>query len=113
VQSTRPGPRRASSLFEWADPIWWARQQLKLMTATTTYLARVTEAMAPAVAAPPADEAPVAGWDELSLGSIRARLSRLTEADLVALHAYEEHHAARPDVLSMLTNRLAKLRAAS
>jgi hypothetical protein len=113
----------------WADPFWWAEQQLKLVTATATYLGRVAQActgttvVAPAetkrpeapAAAPeaPAPEPglPVAGWDELSLGSIRARLSRLSEADLVTLHAYEERHRARPDVLSMLANRLIKIRA--
>ena len=52
------------------------------------------------------------GWDELTLGSIRARLRRLSEDDLVALHGYEERHAARADVLSMLHNRLTKIRSA-
>ena len=37
----------------------------------------------------------------VSLGSIRARLARLSEADLVQLRQYEERHGARPDVLSM------------
>lgn len=58
----------------------------------------------------PSGEPPVPGWDELTLGSIRARLRRLSEQDLVALHRYEESHAARPDVLSMLQNRLTKVR---
>ena len=52
----------------------------------------------------------VPGWDELTLGSIRARLRRLSEDDLVALHGYEESHAGRPEVLSMLQNRLTKIR---
>ena len=137
-----------------ADPIWWAEQQLKLVTATATYLTRVTQAVAstartvvdqapvpaiadetltpavaetppvPAVAEPdepagatpgeePEEDLPVPRWDELSLGSIRARLSRLSEADLVILHSYEERHERRPDVLSMLANRLIKIRSAS
>jgi hypothetical protein len=132
----------------WADPFWWAEQQLKLMTATAAYIGQVAEAGFGAATtpvreterpAPPAPEPtvsetetpqaeapapepesprpesepdlPVAGWDELSLGSIRARLSRLSEADLVTLHAHEERHGARPDVLSMLANRLIKVRA--
>jgi len=60
----------------------------------------------------PAEEPPVPGWDALTLGSIRARLRRLSEDDLVALHAYEEQHAGRPEVLSMLQNRLTKVRSA-
>jgi hypothetical protein len=131
-----------------ADPIWWAEQQLKLVTAAATYLTRVTQAVAdtaapqaletgpvpaiadetpvpaiaetppaPAVAEPdepavttPEEEPPVPRWDELSLGSIRARLRRLSEADLVTLHSYEERHESRPDVLSLLANRLIKVR---
>ena len=60
----------------------------------------------------PAGDPPVPGWDELTLGSIRARLRRLSEDDLVALHDYEERHAGRADVLSMLQNRLTKVRSA-
>jgi hypothetical protein len=98
------------------------------MTATTTYLTRVAQACAgvrvldapaPAPATPaeelpgaPAEELPVPRWDELSLGSIRARLARLSEADLAQLSQYEERHGARPDVLSMLANRLIKVRQA-
>jgi hypothetical protein len=136
----------------WADPFWWAEQQLKLMTATAAYIGQVAEAgfgaaippvrqterpeptaPEPMVSEPeppqaeapapepespepepepePEPKLPVMGWDELSLGSIRARLSRLSEADLVTLHAYEERHGGRPDVLSMLANRLIKIRA--
>jgi hypothetical protein len=56
--------------------------------------------------------APVPGWDELTLGSIRARLRRLSPDDLTALQSYEKAHGARPDVLSMLENRLVKIRSA-
>jgi hypothetical protein len=120
----------------WADPRWWAEQQIKVMTATATYMARVAQACAgaaavaagqaelpaeavPAEAVPaepvpaePVAGLPVAGWDELSLGSIRARLSRLSEADLAQLLHHEERHGGRPAVVSMLANRLAKIRLA-
>ena len=75
-------------------------------------LTAVTSEPQPAAAPQGPAEAPVPGWDELTLGSIRARLRRLSEDDLVALHDWEEAHAARPDVLSMLVNRLAKVRSA-
>lgn len=131
---TPPGWRSSP----WADPRWWAEQQLTVLTATTTYLTRVAQAcagvrvldapapaMAPAPATPveelpvtpveepsgaPDEELPVPQWDELSLGSIRARLARLSESDLVQLRQYEQRHGARPDVLSMLANRLIKVR---
>ena len=54
--------------------------------------------------------APVPGWDELTLGSIRARLRRLSADDLTALQSYEKAHGGRADVLSMLENRLVKIR---
>ena len=75
-------------------------------------LTPVTPEPEPAAAPQGPAEAPVPGWDELTLGSIRARLRRLSEDDLVALHDWEEAHDARPDVLSMLVNRLAKVRSA-
>jgi hypothetical protein len=75
-------------------------------------LTAVTPAPQPAAAPAGLAEPPVPGWDELTLGSIRARLRRLSEDDLVALHDWEEGHGARPDVLSMLVNRLAKIRSA-
>lgn len=52
---------------------------------------------------------PIPGWDELSVGSIRARLSRLDLAQLRRLRTYEELHAGRPAVITMLDNRIAKL----
>lgn len=55
----------------------------------------------------PAD-LPVPQWGELSLGSIRARLGRLSEDDLVALLDHEERHGGSAAVLNMLCNRLTK-----
>jgi hypothetical protein len=82
------------------------------LTAVAPDLTVVTPEPKPAAAPAGPAEAPVPGWDELTLGSIRARLRRLSEDDLVALHDWEEGHHARADVLSMLVNRLAKIRSA-
>jgi hypothetical protein len=63
------------------------------------------------------DEAPAGGpdalpeYDELSVPQLRARLRRLTLADLEQLQAYEREHAARPAYLGMLTRRIATVRA--
>lgn len=127
----------------WTDPLWWMGRQIEVMTAVTTLMARLTEAVLEAsasslriaAAAPTAgetatampaatpgrqpeiaeqmEEPPVLRWDELSLGSIRARLGRFSEDDLVALRGYEERHSRRPAVLTMLGNRLAKVRRAT
>ena len=82
------------------------------LTAVTPDLTAITPEPQPAGAPAGPAEPPVPGWDELTLGSIRARLRRLSEDDLVALHDWEEGHQARADVLSMLVNRLAKVRSA-
>jgi len=58
----------------------------------------------------PPEQPPIPRWDELTLASIRGRLARLDEVQLEALHAWEQSHAGRPAVLSMLENRMAKLR---
>ena len=82
------------------------------LTVVAPDLTAITPEPQPAAAPAGPAEAPVPGWDELTLGSIRARLRRLSEDDLVALHDWEEGHHARADVLSMLVNRLAKVRSA-
>jgi hypothetical protein len=55
------------------------------------------------------DGLPVPGYDGLSIASLRARLRRLSPSDLRVLIGYERVHAARPDVLTMLERRLARL----
>jgi hypothetical protein len=79
---------------------------------TATAMSAATPGRQPE-AAEQVEEPPVLRWDELSLGSIRARLGRFSEDDLVALRGYEERHSCRPAVLAMLGNRLAKVRRAT
>ncbi len=76
------------------------------------------EAAAPAVppeatlSADPADEAaglPLAGYDSLTLPSIRARLRSLDADQLRVLVAYERTHEERSDVLGMLERRIERL----
>ncbi len=55
------------------------------------------------------DELPLADYDHLTLGSLRARLTKLDAVALVQLRDYERTHANRINVLTMLDNRLAKL----
>jgi hypothetical protein len=53
---------------------------------------------------------PVPDYDEASLPSLRARLRHLSAEQVGMLRAYERQNAARPDVLRMFENRIAKLR---
>jgi hypothetical protein len=52
---------------------------------------------------------PVAGYDSLSLASIRARLRGLDVGQLKILLDYEAANAERPDVLGMFERRIEKL----
>lgn len=61
--------------------------------------------------APHRDDLPIADFDNATLGSLRARLRRLTLEDLVVLRDYEQAHAHRLPVLTMLENRIARVRA--
>jgi hypothetical protein len=62
----------------------------------------------PTVAVP---ELPLAGYDDLSLASIRARLRNLDTGQLRVLADYERSHAERADVLGMFERRIEKLEA--
>ncbi|HWL35459.1 MAG TPA: hypothetical protein VNQ77_04635 [Frankiaceae bacterium] len=55
------------------------------------------------------DELPLADYDHLTLGSLRARLPKLDAVALVQLLDYERSHAHRLPVLTMLENRIAKI----
>jgi hypothetical protein len=55
---------------------------------------------------------PIADFDSVSIPSLRSRLRTLSVADLAALREYEQAHAGRLPVITMLDNRLAKLAAA-
>jgi len=53
---------------------------------------------------------PVPNYDEASLPQLRARLRGLTVEQVELLREYERQHAARPEILRMYDNRIAKLR---
>jgi hypothetical protein len=61
---------------------------------------------------PTRDELPIADFDGVSVPSLRSRLRSLSVADLAMLREYEQAHAHRLPVITMLDNRLAKLAAA-
>lgn len=63
-----------------------------------------------ALPVPDRDDLPLADFDHMTLGSLRSRLSRLSLSDLLALRAYEQAHADRLPVVTMLENRIAKVR---
>lgn len=54
---------------------------------------------------------PIPDFDEVSLGSLRARLRSLSLEDLVVLREWEKAHAHRLPVVTLLDNRIAKVSA--
>ncbi|GAA2421542.1 hypothetical protein GCM10010191_36350 [Actinomadura vinacea] len=64
---------------------------------------------APAEAERVAAGLPVPNYDEATLPQLRARLRGLSSEQVKLLREYERKHAARPDVLKMYENRIAKL----
>jgi outer membrane biosynthesis protein TonB len=64
---------------------------------------------APAEAERIAADLPVPNYDEATLPQLRARLRGLSSEQVKLLREYERKHAARPDVLRMYENRIAKL----
>jgi hypothetical protein len=56
-----------------------------------------------------ADDLPLAGFDTLSLGALRARARQLGITDLETLLEHERTHGKRSGVLSLLETRIAQL----
>lgn len=57
------------------------------------------------------DELPIPDFDNVSLGSLRARLRSLSVEQLIVLRDWEKDHANRLPVITLLENRIAKLSA--
>lgn len=71
------------------------------------------EPAGPAATAPAPGPAGLADYDRLTLPQVRARLRRLSLADLEEMLAYERAHADRPSFVGMLTRRIANVRQAA
>jgi hypothetical protein len=57
------------------------------------------------------EDLPIRDFDNISLGSLRARLRSLSLEDLVTLREWEQAHAHRLPVVTLLDNRIAKVSA--
>jgi hypothetical protein len=58
-----------------------------------------------------AQDLPITDFDNVSIGSLRARLRSLSVEDLVTLREWEKAHANRLPVLTLLDNRIVKVSA--
>lgn len=95
-----------------------ARQAAAVAAARAT--TRPSPPKPPAPVTPPADvdlpraekDLPLPDFDNISIGSLRARLRNLTVEDLETLLAWEQEHAKRVQVVTLLSNRIHKVSAA-
>jgi hypothetical protein len=76
----------------------------------TTKPGKSTKSSRPKKAVAGAD-LPLANYDSLTLPQLRARISKLSGAELASLLDHERGHAARPPYLTMLENRLSRVTA--
>jgi hypothetical protein len=72
--------------------------------------AAAPEAVAPAATMPETEaELPLANYDELTVNSLRARMTKLNPDQLTVLIAYEKAHQGRDEVVGMLERRIIRI----
>jgi hypothetical protein len=112
VRATKPAP--ATKTPPATKSVRATKPAAATKPASATKATEATKTV-PAPRAPKADpvavEPPLPGWDDLSLASLRARLRGFDAATIRAMLAYEQAHARREPVITMLERRLAKITA--
>ncbi len=72
---------------------------------------KVTAKKAAKPKAPKAEaELPLAGYDELTVNSLRARMTKLAPDQLTVLIEYEKAHQGRDDVVGMFERRIVRIK---
>ena len=99
----QPQPQAAAS-----KPVSDAAREVGAPGAVTEEVEQISEQLH--VEAPQSrEELPIPDFDNISIGSLRARLKPLSVEQLVALREWEQAHANRLNVITTLDNRIAKL----
>jgi hypothetical protein len=80
-----------------------------VVTATTTAPTEIAEPAEPAEPGMDGADLPLDGFDEMTLGKLRAKARSLGIAELETLLEHERSQGARPGVLSLLETRIAQL----
>jgi hypothetical protein len=69
-----------------------------------------SKAAAPQAATPETEaELPLANYDELTVNSLRARMTKLSPDQLTVLIAYEKAHQGRDEILGMFERRIIRI----
>jgi hypothetical protein len=109
-----PNPNGKAAVFRQDADGWaFADEEIAEVAEDAAAYDEYMPADAPQPAAEPAaggDPLPLANYDRLSLPQLRARLAKLSAEDLSALLAHERQHEGRPPYLTMLENRLNRVR---
>lgn len=105
-ESATEGQREATEQRETEAPAGEAET-----TGETTAVAESTEAAEPEAEVVAPEVATRYDYDNMTLAQLRARLRMLTIDDLTALLDYEQRTRARAPFITMLTNRIATVRA--
>jgi len=121
TQDETPAPAAAVTQDETPAPVAAATQPDEVPASVVTQPeaveapATATAATQPEVSAPsaPTMTAPVAGYDALNARQAIALVAELEEADLLALHQYEQAHRNRITVLRAIEAALARYRGES
>ncbi len=107
------GIRAGAATPPWSDaaPPWssWSSSPLSEAEAKTAGSRPAPTAHEAGSAVPATGGLPIAGYDELSLPSLRARLRQFNVDQLDVLLAHERSNANRDDVVTMFERRIAKL----
>jgi hypothetical protein len=107
---TKPGtatkPAAATKRGTATKPAAAAKPPAKAAARTKPGTAAKAKPAPPAAAAQPA---PIPGYDDLSVASLRARLRGLDAAGVQGLLDYEKANAHRDDVITMFERRLSKI----
>ncbi|NRQ34896.1 hypothetical protein HII36_24135 [Nonomuraea sp. NN258] len=104
-----PEPAKAAEPVKVAEPAVAAEPVKAAEPAAAAEPVKAAEPVAVAVATEL--EEPLPGYAGLTVASLRARMRGKSEEQIAALLAYEQATTARPEVVRMFENRLAKLRA--
>lgn len=103
---TRPAPERTPAAPPHVVPE--AARQVGAPGAVTEEVEEISQRVD--VAEPESrDDLPIPDFDNISLGSLRARLRSLSVEQLLVLREWEQAHAHRLPVITLLDNRIAKL----
>ncbi|MDQ1685809.1 MAG: hypothetical protein QOC82_2546 [Frankiaceae bacterium] len=111
--ATRTAPKASTTATEASTPAPSETRETTLTpSAVSPEVEQIVEEVVDQLAIPEPDnrnELPITDFDNITLGSLRARLRNLSLEQLVTLREWEQAHAHRLPVLTALDNRIAKL----